>query len=56
LNLSSIGYDKIAQKATAVRGIATERAVEYGVDSHRVFDEFIAIVKQHPMALSLRII
>jgi len=42
------GYDKIAQKATAVHGITTERAVEYGVDSHLVFDEFIAIVKQLP--------
>jgi len=51
------GYDKIAQKATAVHGITTELAVEYGVDSHLVFDEFIAIVKQLPkMALSLRII
>ena len=42
------GYDKIAQKATAVHGITTERAVEYGVDSHLVFDEFIAIVSQLP--------
>ena len=42
------GYDKIAQKATAVHGITTELAVEYGVDSHLVFDEFIAIVKQLP--------
>jgi len=42
------GYDKIAQKATAVHGITTERAVEYGVDSHLVFDDFIAIVKQLP--------
>ena len=42
------GYDKIAQKATAVHGITTELAVEYGVDSHLVFDEFIAIVNQLP--------
>jgi len=42
------GYDKIAQKATSVHGITTERAVKYGVDSHCVFDEFIAIAKQLP--------
>ena len=42
------GYDKIAQKATAVHGITTERAVEDGVDAQHVFVEFTAILNQLP--------
>ena len=42
------GYDKIAQKATSVHGITTECAVENGVESDLVFNEFAAIVSQLP--------
>jgi len=44
----SHGYDKIAQKATSVHGITTECAVENGVESDLVFNEFAAIVSQLP--------
>ena len=42
------GYDRIAQKATAVHGITTERAVDDGVDAQHVFDEFTAILNKLP--------
>jgi len=42
------GYDGIAQKATAVHGITTERAVDDGVDAQHVFDEFTAILDKLP--------
>ena len=42
------GYDRIAQKATAVHGITTERAVADGVDAQHVFDEFTAILNKLP--------
>ena len=42
------GYDRIAQKATAVHGITTERAVDDGVDAQHVIDEFTAILNKLP--------
>ena len=42
------GYDRIAQKATAVHGITTERAIDDGVDAQHVFDEFTAILNKLP--------
>lgn len=46
--LKPYGYDKIARKATAVHGITTEHAVENGVESDLVFNEFTAILNQLP--------